>query len=432
VVSGGPIASLAAGASDSTTFTAIHTITQADIDARIVYNLATATGTPPKGPKVTGTSTDPTPCTTCVVDPTCIPCTITVLPENPSVKITKDGTYVDVNNDGKTNIGDVVKYNFVVTNAGDVTLTNVTVTDNNAVVSGGPIASLAAGASDSTTFTAIHTITQADIDARIVYNLATATGTPPKGPKVTGTSTDPTPCTTCVVDPTCIPCTITVLDHNPGLIVIKTANTTSYSSVGEVIIYTIQVKNTGNVTINTIVVTDPLTGLNSIISLLEPGFSKEFIQNYTITESDLFKDSVVNIAYANGFTPDNKPIGASGSVEIDKSIVLGCGTITVHNAFSPNGDRINETFLIDNIGDTNCYPDNTVEIYNRWGVLVFETKGYDNVNKVFRGYSEGRTTITQSTSLPTGTYFYILNYTSFDGNNKIITNKKDGFLYLTK
>ncbi|MFV5690371.1 gliding motility-associated C-terminal domain-containing protein, partial [Flavobacterium sp. ZT3R25] len=111
-------------------------------------------------------------------------------------------------------------------------------------------------------------------------------------------------------------------------------------------------------------------------------------------------------------------------------IVLPCGTILVHNAFSPNGDEINENFIIDNIDDTNCYPNNTVEIYNRWGVLVYETSGYNNTSKVFKGIAEGRTTISQSSGLPTGTYFYILNYTSVDGVGNIITNKKDGFLYL--
>lgn len=113
-------------------------------------------------------------------------------------------------------------------------------------------------------------------------------------------------------------------------------------------------------------------------------------------------------------------------------VVLACGTILVHNAFSPNGDGINEVFVIDNIDDTVCYPDNTVEIYNRWGVLVFETSGYNNSNKAFKGVSEGRSTISQSSGLPTGTYFYILNYTSVDNDGKIITNKKDGYLYLTK
>ncbi|WP_338648446.1 gliding motility-associated C-terminal domain-containing protein [Flavobacterium sp. KS-LB2] len=113
-------------------------------------------------------------------------------------------------------------------------------------------------------------------------------------------------------------------------------------------------------------------------------------------------------------------------------IVLACGTVLVHNAFSPNGDGINEKFIIDNIDDTVCYPDNTVEIYNRWGVLVFETKGYNNTSNAFDGISGGRSTVQQSSGLPTGTYFYILNYTSVDNDGKIISNKKDGYLYLTK
>ena len=127
------------------------------------------------------------------------------------------------------------------------------------------------------------------------------------------------------------------------------------------------------------------------------------------------------------------------SVFIDMSInnecggvVLGCGTILVHNAFSPNGDALNAKFIIDNIDDTACYPDNSVEIYNRWGVLIYETKNYNNVTNVFDGASQGRATISQTSGLPTGTYYYILNYTSVDNNGKVQTNKKDGYLYLTR
>ncbi|SFF24960.1 T9SS type B sorting domain-containing protein, partial [Flavobacterium xueshanense] len=116
----------------------------------------------------------------------------------------------------------------------------------------------------------------------------------------------------------------------------------------------------------------------------------------------------------------------------DDCIVLGCGDIKVHNAFSPNGDGINEVFVIDNIDDTACYSENTVEIYNRWGVLVFETKNYNNQTNNFDGISRGRTTVNQSSGLPTGTYFYILNYSSIDGNGKVEIKKLEGYLYLTK
>jgi gliding motility-associated-like protein len=121
------------------------------------------------------------------------------------------------------------------------------------------------------------------------------------------------------------------------------------------------------------------------------------------------------------------------TVETDcGGVVLGCGSVLVHNAFSPNGDAKNTKFVIENIDDRLCYPENTVEIYNRWGVLVYETKNYNNSSNYFDGTSEGRSTVTQSNGLPAGTYYYILSYTSFDNNGVIQTNEQDGYLYLTR
>jgi len=116
----------------------------------------------------------------------------------------------------------------------------------------------------------------------------------------------------------------------------------------------------------------------------------------------------------------------------DDCKVLACGNVLVHNAFSPNGDNINDFFKIDNIDDTTCYPGNSVEIYNRWGILVFETTNYNNTTNAFDGTSRGRTTVKQSDGLPTGTYFYIINYKSLDGNNNVQDHKLDGYLYLSK
>ncbi|WP_433832125.1 HYR-like domain-containing protein [Flavobacterium anhuiense] len=116
----------------------------------------------------------------------------------------------------------------------------------------------------------------------------------------------------------------------------------------------------------------------------------------------------------------------------DDCKVLACGNVLVHNAFSPNGDNINDSFKIDNIDETTCYPSNTVEIYNRWGVLVFETTNYNNTTNAFDGTSRGRTTVKQSDGLPTGTYFYIITYKSLDGNNNVQDHKLDGYLYLSK
>ena len=116
------------------------------------------------------------------------------------------------------------------------------------------------------------------------------------------------------------------------------------------------------------------------------------------------------------------------AVDDDCTVLPECSPILVHNAFSPNGDGVNEVFVIEQLDQFNCYPTNTVEIYNRWGVLVYDTKQYDNNNRAFKGISEGRATIAKGEELPTGTYFYVIEYTDAEGNN----NHKEGYLFLNQ
>ncbi|MEG1025524.1 MAG: gliding motility-associated C-terminal domain-containing protein [Flavobacterium sp.] len=59
-------------------------------------------------------------------------------------------------------------------------------------------------------------------------------------------------------------------------------------------------------------------------------------------------------------------------------------------------------------------------------MLVYNVKGYDNRDKVFKGYSEGRSTIGGDNNLPEGTYFYILRYVKIDGS----VDEKSGYLYI--
>jgi hypothetical protein len=61
-------------------------------------------------------------------------------------------------------------------------------------------------------------------------------------------------------------------------------------------------------------------------------------------------------------------------------------------------------------------------------VLVYEADNYDNNTKKFVGISEGRVTVDKNAELPTGTYFYIIQYN--DGNGKVISESK--YLYLTR
>ncbi|KGD67001.1 gliding motility-associated C-terminal domain-containing protein, partial [Flavobacterium aquatile] len=131
------------------------------------------------------------------------------------------------------------------------------------------------------------------------------------------------------------------------------------------------------------------------------------------------------IRYENNDPECPRIVEITLKVRRDACTVLDCVTLVVHNAFSPDGDGINENFIIDNITDP-CYVENKVEIYNRWGVLVFEVQNYNNVDRVFKGYSNGRTTVNESSGLPAGTYFYVLKYKTIEGNY----SSETGHLYL--
>ncbi len=110
---------------------------------------------------------------------------------------------------------------------------------------------------------------------------------------------------------------------------------------------------------------------------------------------------------SRGGTP---PAGSVCDIEVDNDLV---------------GPQIDEGFF--RINNINAFPNNTVRIYNRWGILVFETNGYDNGNNNFRGISNGRATIQKNEELPVGVYFYIIDYV-----NNGTSRTKSGYLYVNR
>ena len=87
------------------------------------------------------------------------------------------------------------------------------------------------------------------------------------------------------------------------------------------------------------------------------------------------------------------------------------GDLTIYNGFSPNGDNINDVFMIRGVEG---YPNNVLCIFNRWGNRVYYKEGYNNT---FDGTWE-------STKLPDGTYFYVFD----DG----IGNRFSGYVQIAR
>ncbi len=91
--------------------------------------------------------------------------------------------------------------------------------------------------------------------------------------------------------------------------------------------------------------------------------------------------------------------------------------VVVHQGVSPNGDGINDFLTIDGII---AYPNNSLQIIDRNGTLIYQAKGYNNISNVFDGHSGINGRMQQP-----GTYFYSLDYVA-EGQNR----HKTGFILL--
>lgn len=105
------------------------------------------------------------------------------------------------------------------------------------------------------------------------------------------------------------------------------------------------------------------------------------------------------------------------------------GGLVIYNGVTPNDDGVNDFFFID-IPNDGSVRDLHVMIFNRWGVKVYESDNYGVNGDVFRGYSSGRVTVDKSKQLPSGTYFYILDY-EYGAPTSKTRHKQAGYLYLS-
>lgn len=99
--------------------------------------------------------------------------------------------------------------------------------------------------------------------------------------------------------------------------------------------------------------------------------------------------------------------------------LTACGALVFPDGFSPNGDGVNDRYEVENLGF--LYPNFVLEIYNRYGNIVYKGKAG---TQLFDGTSNQSRLVTKG-DLPVGVYFYIINFN--DGSKS-----KQGRLYLSR
>lgn len=118
------------------------------------------------------------------------------------------------------------------------------------------------------------------------------------------------------------------------------------------------------------------------------GLDKDDVLNPVITADD---DRVYTLTITSGLNCDE-------TVQVRLHVLR---EIVPPNAFSPNGDGVNDVWKINHL---ESYPKVTVNIFNRYGEKIFFSQGY---SIPFDGNYEGK-------PLPVGTYYYVVN----PGNGK--------------
>ncbi len=106
----------------------------------------------------------------------------------------------------------------------------------------------------------------------------------------------------------------------------------------------------------------------------------------------------------------------------------------IPNAFSPNGDGINDYYVITGIeGNGITAEKSNLEVFNRWGTLVYRSKGikYGQDKEWWDGKSTTANMVSIGSDLPNGTYFYVFSV-EINEDGEVKTKEYNGYVELRR
>ncbi|WP_458112617.1 hypothetical protein M1D88_00175 [Arthrobacter sp. R1-13] len=256
----------------------LYVITQADVDAGRVVNVATGEGIDPDNePTVSNEDS-----------------TTTTIARSAELQIEKNAELIDGDGDKLADVDEGIQYTFTVTNTGNVTITEVRVDDPKAGAVTCSENVLAPGASTTCSADERYVVTQADVDAGFIDNVATAAGTPPAGMEPVVSVPDTTSTQAQVTQALKLEKDNALRDVDGG----------GVADAGEVIQYTFTAINTGTVTLNDLQIDDPrLTAAGVTVSCpattVAPGESVICTADYKVQAADVASGNPIeNVASA--------------------------------------------------------------------------------------------------------------------------------------
>ncbi len=311
------------GAGDSLQCSASYTVTDEDVSAGSVTNLATGQGTFNGNPVTTQPDSE----------------TVDVIgSQRPSILVVKSAS-----ESGYDSEGDVLHYSYIIVNNGNVPLNGpFSIDDDKASDENCPnVDTLLPG--NTLTCTATYTVTEADLQAGSVTNVATASGTFNGGPIYSGPDNE-------TVNANISPA--------PALMIVKSADPSLYTEAGDVINYSYLLINSGNVPLQgPFSVNDDRTDNESCPDedTLDPGETMTCSSSYTITPADMNSGSVSNTASGQGYSNGN-PINSSPDSETVNLAFTPAPSMTIiksarETSYNAAGDVLHYTYYIVNTGN---------------------------------------------------------------------------------
>ncbi|MBF4464385.1 gliding motility-associated C-terminal domain-containing protein [Flavobacterium sp. LC2016-12] len=177
-------------------------------------------------------------------------------------------------------------------------------------------------------------------------------------------------------------------------------------------------------------------------AVISPDFTQEFCSNedFTLKNLNYYNSSVRYYSNINDTAklPHTTPLESGATYyaaiidpvtkcESNKRTAITVNIkpcdINIYNLITIDENTQNDHLEIENI---EYFPENAIQVYNRFGQLVYKMSGYGVDSNYFYGRANAGEVFLKDEKLPTGSYYYIINYKKRDQTDAT----KKGFLYI--